>query len=150
MKRNTTFSLVAFILVVLGGVGMFVAYKGYKKYKAKQNQEFRFEGTMGKAREGFDKEIFKQAVLSEDTLDKVVESHQLVDVWGVADAAAAKERIKQKFTVKLEAMVVKVTYQDKNKDLAQKILQSIVSSYYEKVKGISAPPSEPGAPPASP
>lgn len=145
MNRNTKLAIVALLLVVLGTGGLFVGYKGYRKYQAKQNQEFRFEGTMGQARDGFDKEVFKKGILADELLDAVIEKHQLVELWGMGDAATAKAKINQKFIVKLDAMVVKVSYQDKNKDLAKAILQSIVNGYYAKMQGggkfQSAPPA---------
>lgn len=142
------FAFVALFLVLIVGAG--AAYWAVKKYKEKQRQEFRFEGTMGKAREGFDKEEFKTAVMADELLDQVIEKHQLLAVWGSNDTAAAKARLRTKFTITLEGQTVKVGYQDKNKELAKAVLQSIVQGYYEKVNGGRKVPSTPSSPPAPP
>ena len=151
MNRNTKLSIAALLLVVLGIGGLFVGYKGYKKYKAKQNQEFRFEGTMGQVRDGFDKDVFKQAMLTDELLDAVIEKHALVELWETGDTATAKAKIREKFIVKVDAMIVKVSYQDKNKELSKAVLQSIVNGYYAKVKGGKLPSAPPATGiPASP
>jgi len=129
-------TFIALLMVLIVGAGG--AYWGVKKYRAQKraaNQEFRYEGKMGQAKEGFSIDAFKQQILSDDLLDRVIEEHQLISAWGTADSAAAKERIKQKFTVILEDDEVKARYQDKNKELAQKVLQSIVKGYFVKVQG---------------
>ncbi len=38
-------------------------------------KEFRFEGTMGRAKEGFDPVVFKKAVLADDLLDGLIKKH---------------------------------------------------------------------------
>lgn len=136
-------AFVALLLVAL--VGVVGARWAYKKYQQKQNQEFRYEGAMGSPKAGFDEEVFKTSVLTDSVLSDVVEKHQLVQVWSMADATAAKERIKQKFQVKVDAGVVKVSYQDKDKGLAKAVLESVVNAYYKKVQG-----GQPAAPPSAP
>lgn len=139
MKRNTMLTFVALLMVVIIGAGG--AYWAVKKYRAQKraaNQEFRYEVKMGQVKEGFDIDAFKKQVLTDELLDQMIEEHHLVDVWGLTDSAAAKERVKKKFTVNLVASEVKVSYQDKNKELAQKILRSIVNGYLVKVQGRQA------------
>jgi len=129
-------AFVALLMVVIVGAGG--AYWAVKKYRAQKraaNQEFRFESKMGQAKEGFSIDAFKQQVLSDDLLDRIIEEHHLIDVWGVGDSAEAKERMKQNFIVGLVGSEVKVSYQDKSKELAQKILRSIVNGYFVKVQG---------------
>ncbi len=133
MKRNTMLAFVALLMVVIIGAGG--AYWAIKKYRAQKNQEFLYEGKMGQAKEGFSIDVFEQQILSDDLLDQIIEEHQLVTVWGLADSAAAKEQIKQKFTIKLDGSEVKARYQDKDKVLAQKVLESIVKGYYLKLRG---------------
>ncbi len=128
-------TFVALLMVMIVGAGG--AYWVVKKYRAQKraaNQEFRYEGKMGQAKEGFDIGAFKQQVLTDDLLDQVIEEHHLIDVWGVDDSAEAKERVKKKFIVGLDGSQVKVSYQDKSKELAQKILRSIVTGYVGKVQ----------------
>ncbi|MBT8045403.1 MAG: hypothetical protein KJO79_10670 [Verrucomicrobiae bacterium] len=146
MKRNTIYAYAAICLVLLGGAGMYVGYKGYKKYKAKQNQEFRYQGTMGKAREGFDKEKFKDSILADALIDQVIEDNRLLDAWGMTDAEAAKSRIREKFLVTVTAMEVKVSYQDKDKAIAKSILESIVNNYYKQAKPTGVPTANPSTP----
>ncbi len=134
MKRNTTIALAAVLLLVLGSGGLFVAYKGYKKYQARQNQEFRYEGTMGKAAEGFQVEAFKRHLLKDDALEHVITEQKLIDLWGLDDMEAAKIRIRAKFEVELENAEVKVSYQDKNKQIAHDILKAIVQRHYEQLQ----------------
>ena len=134
MKRNTTIALAAVLLLVLGSGGLFVAYKGYKKYQARQNQEFRYEGTMGKAAEGFQVEAFKRHLLKDDALEHVITEQKLIDLWGLDDMEAAKIRIRAKFEVKLENAEVKVSYQDNNKQIAHDILKAIVQRHYEQLQ----------------
>jgi hypothetical protein len=134
MKRNTTIALAAVLLLVLGSGGLFVAYKGYKKYQARQNQEFRYEGTMGKAAEGFQVEAFKRHLLKDDALEHVITEQKLIDLWGLDDMEAAKIRIRAKFEVELENAEVKVSYQDKSKQIAYDILKAIVQRHYEQLQ----------------
>ena len=101
---------------------------------------------MGQAREGFDKEVFKKEVLSDALLDQVIEKHQLIDVWGTGDSATARAKLRDKFLVKLEGMTVKVSYQDKDKDLAQSILQSIVLGYHAQFSPTGGAPRSSSAP----
>ncbi len=106
---------------------------------------------MGQVRDGFDKDVFKQAILTDELLDAVIEKHALVELWETGDTATAKAKIREKFIVKVDAMIVKVSYQDKNKELSKAVLQSIVNGYYAKVKGGKLPSAPPATGiPASP
>ncbi len=134
MKRNTTIALAAVLLLILGTGGLFVAYKGYKKYQARQNQEFRYEGTMGKPSEGFQLDAFKRHLLRDDVLEHVIVEHKLQGAWGLNDAEAAKIRMRSKFDVRLVDAEVKVSYRDKNQEIAHNILKAIVQRYYEQLK----------------
>ena len=134
MKRSTIIVLAAVLLLIVGSGGIFVACKGIERYKAKQNQEFRFEGTMGKAAEGFQIDSFRRHMLADDVLEHVIEEHKLIDLWQLKDLEAAKARIRGKFSVSLENAEVKVSYQDKSKQTAHEILKLIVQRYYEKLK----------------
>ena len=134
MKRSTIIVLAAVVLLIVGSGGIFVAYKVYKKHQAKQNQEFRFEGTMGKAAEGFQLDSFRRHMLADDVLEDVIEENKLIDLWQLKDMEAAKTRIREKFSVSLENAEVKVSYQDKSKQTAHEILKLIVQRYYEKLK----------------
>lgn len=138
MKRNTTIALAAVLLLVLGTGGLFVAYKGYKRYQARQNQEFRYEGTMGKAAEGFQIEAFKRHLLRDDALEHVIKENKLIEVWGLENMEDAKIRIRAKFDVKLENAEVKVSYQDKDKQTAHDVLKAIVQRHYEKLQASKA------------
>ena len=138
MKRNTTIALAAVLLLVLGAGGLFVACKGYKRYQARQNQEFRYEGTMGKAAEGFQIEAFKRHLLRDDALEHVIKENKLIEVWGLENMGDAKIRIRAKFDVKLENAEVKVSYQDKDKQTAHDVLKAIVQRHYEKLQASKA------------
>lgn len=132
MSRNTMYSLVALMLVILiGGAG---AYWAVKKYRQKQRQEYRCEGKLTLSQGGVDAETFKKAVISGNTLDETVEKHSLVAKWNLADAEAAKARIVEKFTVRVEGMEVFIGYQDKDKHLAKAILETLMHSFYAKEK----------------
>ncbi len=131
MNRKTVYACLAVFLVLLGGAGLYFGYKGYKKYKGKQNSELRCVATLGEAREGFDKEQFKDSVLTDGMLDFVIEKNGLLAAWGVPDAEAAKTRIREKFVITVEAGKVKASYQDKDKNLAKGVLQTILKRLYE-------------------
>ena len=125
-------AFVALFLVVIVGAG--AAYWAVKKYRAKQRQEYRFEGTMGQAKAGLDKAVFKEAMLPDVVLEKVIEEHQLVGVWKLDGVDAAKQRIREKFSVKVDELQVKVSFVDRDQVIAEKVLKSIVTAYYAKVK----------------
>ena len=139
MNRNTTLAIAAVLLVILGAGGMYTLYKGYKKYRAEQRKEYRFEGKLGTVSEGFDVEGFKKQILADEHLNQVIEAHDLVNLWEVDDAGAAKKRIREKFTVQVDGVTLKVSYRDRDKDTAHVILQSIVKSYATSKR--QAPPS---------
>ncbi len=133
-------SLVALLLV--GAVGVTGAYWAYKKYRQKERQEFRFEFPMGNAMEGFDAKVFKSYILTDEVLDTVIKKNQLVSVWAVADEAAAKAIIREKFIVLIADGEVSVSYQGKDKDLSKAVLETIIDSYRAK---LSAPSSIPAS-----
>lgn len=133
MKHRLKILLASFLLVTLGAGGLIVAYKGYRKYQARKHQEFKYEGALGRAPDGFKLEMFKAFVLSDEILDDLIAEKNLVDVWGCPNAEAAKRQIRAKFIVKMEDSVVRVSYQDKNKQVAHDILQTIVQSYRQKI-----------------
>ncbi len=144
MNRKTVYACLAAFLVLLGGAGLYLGYKGYKKYKGKQNRELRCVATLGEAREGFDKEQFKKSVLTDGTLDFVIEKNGLLAAWSVQDAEAAKTRIREKFIVTIEAGKVKASYQDKDKALAEGVLQTILQRFYEMQRPAAATPPPAG------
>ena len=126
--------LVSFLLVILGVGGFFAAYKGYRKYQARQHQEFKYEVALGRAPHGFKLEVFRGFVLADEILDELIEARNLVDVWGCMDAEVAKKHIRAKFNVTMEDSVVRVSYQDKNQQIAHDILQTIIQSYRQKME----------------
>ena len=145
MNRNTKLAIAALLMVVLGAGGLFVGYKGYKKFQAKQNQEFRYEGKITIARAGIEADAIKQGMLSEALLNKIVAHHNLVSVWGLDSPEAAKEKIRQKFGVKVVGLEATLTYQDKNKELAKTMLETIVNQG-RSITPAKSPPAE--TPPA--
>lgn len=134
MKRSTTVVLVSILLVLVGTGSLFIAYKGYRKYQAKQNQEYRFEGTMGNAPQGFELDIFRQYLLADEVLNPVIEELNLINEWDLNDMESAKRRIREKFNVRLENVQVKVSYQDKSKDLAHNVLNAIIKHYRDRLR----------------
>ncbi|BDS06128.1 hypothetical protein NT6N_11680 [Oceaniferula spumae] len=134
MSRNTMYAIIALLLVViLGAAG---GYWAVKKIRAKQNQEFRYEGKLTVVKEGVDPETFKMAVLTGDTLDETIEKHNLVAQWKLADAEAAKAKIKEKFIVKVSGLEVTLSYQDKDQALAKDILGTLMDSFYKRQKAM--------------
>ena len=89
---------------------------------------------MGKAVEGFQLEAFKRHLLRDDAIEHVIEEQKLIELWGLEDVEAAKIRIRSKFGVKLENAEVKVSYQDKDKQVAHDILKAIIQRYYEQLQ----------------
>lgn len=137
MSRNTMLAIVALMLVALvGGAGAFWAYK---KYKQKQSQEYQMEGTIKISSETFDLDGFKKMILADEVLDGVVEKHQLISAWGVADESAAKAQLKKKFTASINEGDLKVRYQDKDKELAASILKTMLALYREKYSPVGQP-----------
>jgi len=126
------YALIALLLVILIGAGG--GYWAIKKIRAKQNQEFRYEGKLTLLEEGLDPIVFKKAVLSGSTLDDTIKKHDLLTRWGMTDVAAAKERITSKFSVKVEGLEVTLGYRDKDKILAKEILETLMKSFYAKRK----------------
>ena len=117
-------AFVALLLVVV--VGMSGTYWAYKKYRAKQRQEFRYEGKMMLKREGVDSETLKNSIISDAVLDRVIKDYDLVQTWGLADADAAKARIREKFHLKVVGLEVTISYQDRDKDLVKNLLEALV------------------------
>lgn len=132
-------AFVALLLIALvGGAG---AYWAYKKYRQKQNQEFRLEGKMPfQVKPGALVEDVKKEILSDEVLDQVIEKHQLIEVWALADNEAARQRINEKFKVIIDGTEVKVTYQGKDKELTREILHSIANGFIEKARKRQALP----------
>lgn len=127
MNRNIKLAIAAILLVVLGAGGLLVGYKGYKKYRAQQNQEFRYEGKITLTRPGIEADSIKEGMLAEGLLDIIVEHYNLVSVWGLDSPEAAKDKIRKKFGVKIIGSEASLTYQDKDKDLAKTLLKTIVN-----------------------
>ena len=131
MSRNTLIALVALVgVLILGGGG---SYWAYKKIQAKRNQEFRYEAKLP-IWDGFEAKRFEAFLLSDDVVEKVIEDHRLVSYWEVPDAGMAKARIHEKFKVRVVGAEVRVSYQDKDKEMAQKILKDLIEAYQEKIK----------------
>lgn len=124
------FALVSVVLVGLAG-----SYWAYKKIQKKRNQEYRFEAKMN-FWEGFEVKKFKDFVLSDDILVKVVETNDLVNFWEVADTASAMVRVREKFQVRVDGAQIRVSYQDRDKEMAQKILKDVIGAYQEKAKAL--------------
>ena len=121
-------------MVALGGGGIYALYTGYKKFRSEKTKEVRYGGTLGEAPEGFDVEGFKKSILEDDLLEQVIDKHDLMNAWGMDDISAAKDRIREKFTIGLDGTEVKVAYQDKNKEIALGVMQSIMKIYYQKMR----------------
>ena len=119
-------AFVALLLVVV--VGMSGAYWAYKKYRAKQRQEFRYEGKMMLKREGADPEALKKSMISDAVLERVINDYDLVNTWELADVDAAKARIREKFHVGVTGLEVRISYQDRDKELAHNLLKALVQS----------------------
>jgi hypothetical protein len=134
MKRGARLAIAALLMVALGAGGLYALYRGYKKFRAEQLKEYRYGGVVGEAREGFDSQAAREQILTDEFLDRVIEQHNLVSAWELDDAAEAKDRIREKFTIGLDGRNVRVNYQDKNQEIAHDILQTIVRHYYELVK----------------
>lgn len=139
-------ALVALMLVGLVGLGG--AYWAYKKYKQKQNQEFMYQGTMGTPREGFDAKVFKNSVLTDAVVSKLVEEHQLASKWQISEGDAM-QRVRDKFRVSTKEGKVTVSYQDKDKQLAKQVLEDIVRMYYERMRASGRMPVKPAPAPAA-
>ena len=133
-------SLVALMLVALvGGAGAYWAYKKYKDHTRQQGLEYQVEGSLAGTTDGFDPEVFKKQMLADIVLDAVVKKHELVSVWGVADASAAKAQLRQKFAVYIKDGKVTMRYQDKDKQLAESVLMTMFEIYREKYAPASQP-----------
>jgi len=130
MSKNTMYALVALLLVVV--IGSAGGYWAIKKIRTKQNQEFRYEGTVTLVQEGADPVVFKQAVLSGSVMDEVIEKHDLLARWEMTDPAAAKARIEDKFAVQIQGLKVTISYQDKDKLLAKDILETLMQMFSAK------------------
>ncbi|MBT8037509.1 MAG: hypothetical protein KJO21_08185 [Verrucomicrobiae bacterium] len=138
MKRNTVIVVVALLVVVLVGAGG--SYWAYKKYRNKPLQEYRYEGTLTLAKEVNNPEELKKRMMTDEILDDVIQDYDLVNRWGVADTDAVKARLREKFKVSVSGVTVKVSYQDRDKDLAQNLLKSLV----QKLLTISLPAPQSG------
>lgn len=121
------YALIALLLVVLIGAGG--GYWAVKKIRTKQNQEFRYEGKITLLKEGVDPAAFKSAVLTDTAMDHALQELDLVKRWELLDAEAAKARLRQKFSVKVEGVEVTIGYRDKDKNLAKEILENLMKSF---------------------
>jgi len=135
VKRNTILIYAALLLVAVVGAGG--AYWGIKKYRAKQRQEFRFEGKMMLEKEGADPEAIKNSIISDTVLDRVIKDYDLVSAWGLTGVDAAKSQIRNKFLVRVEGLEISLTYQDRDKDLAKNLLKALLEN------AAKAPPAQP-------
>ncbi|MBK1831447.1 hypothetical protein JIN77_11965 [Verrucomicrobiaceae bacterium R5-34] len=133
MSRNTLYASIALMLVVL--IGSAGAYWGIKKFRQKQNQEFRFEGKLTVRQDGVEPDKFKEAILTDAVMTKAITEHDLVSRWGLSDEVAAKVKLTEKFSVKVEGREITVGFQDKDKSLAQAVLKSLMASLYEQAHG---------------
>jgi len=133
MSRKTMLIVFALVSVVL--LGLAGSYWAYKKIQQKRNQEYRFEATMD-FWEGFEAKKFKDFALADDVLVKVIESNDLVNVWEVADTETAMVRVREKFKVRVGDAQIRVSYQDRDKEMAHKILKDVIGSYQEKVRAL--------------
>lgn len=124
------YALVALLLVVL--VGAAGGYWAFNKIKDKRNQEFRYEGKITLLKEGADPLEFKDAVLADVTLENTIKEHDLVARWELADAQAAKAHIRQRFYAKVNGLEVTIGYQDKDKNLAKSILESLMKNFGQR------------------
>lgn len=131
MKKNGLLVAVTLVLILVLGLGG--SYWAYKKIQTKRHQEYRYEGKL-KVGPGFEEDVFKALILADESLESVIDKFDLLQVWGLADTPAAKARIRSKFSLKLEAGELKISYQDKNKELAPKILQELMALYQAKIK----------------
>jgi len=89
---------------------------------------------MGNAPQGFELDIFRQYLLADEVLNPVIEELNLINEWDLNDMESAKRRIREKFNVRLENVQVKVSYQDKSKDLAHNVLNAIIKHYRDRLK----------------
>ncbi|MGB0993312.1 MAG: hypothetical protein ACPG32_12710 [Akkermansiaceae bacterium] len=136
MKKNTAIPIIALIvLAVLGAGAGFFGLKKWREHKRKQNQEFKYEYRVGQGNESFDAEAFKKMLLINRSLDEIIKEHDLTTVWAV-DVAGAKEKIAEKCTIRHELGEVFVSYQDKDKELSEKILKSIVVQFQKRRAGM--------------
>lgn len=124
------YALVTLLLVVLIGAGG--GYWAIKKIRTKQNQEVRCEAKLTLKEEGANPADLKEAFLSDMAIDHAIKEYDLVTRWELADGDAAKGRIRQKFTVKIDGLEVILGYQDKDKHLAQEVLTSLMNSFSEQ------------------
>ena len=92
---------------------------------------------------GAQPEEVEREILTDELLDQVIEEHQLLKVWDMPDNESAKARIRQKFRVFIDGAEVRVTYQDKDKELTQSILHSIANGFIDRMRKahLSAPES---------
>jgi len=144
MSRNTMYAAIGLMLVII--IGAAGAYWGIKKFRQKQNQEYRYEGTLTAAREGVDAKLFKASVLTEEVLSETIAKHDLINKWELPDEDATKAKLKEKFTVKVKGLEVTLGYQDKDKVLAKDILNTLMASFYEQAKAQRSGGAGVGAP----
>ena len=125
--------LIVFTLLSVTLLGLAGSYWAYKKIQQKRHQEYRCEVFLP-WRAGFDAKKFKDFALTDDVLAKLIESNDLVQVWKVADAETAMVRVREKFKVQVVDAQIRLSYQDRDKELAKKILQGVLVAYQERVR----------------
>lgn len=124
------YAFIGLLMVVLIGIGG--GYWAIKKIRDKNNQEFIYKWQSTLVKENVDAEEFKNAVLTDFTVDETIKDLKLLERWGMSDPEAAKEQIRNKFLVTINGQSVMVTYQDKDKALSQEILKSLLLSFERK------------------
>ena len=124
------YAFIGLLMVVLIGIGG--GYWAIKKIRDKNNQEFIYKWQSTLVKENVGAEEFKNAVLTESTVDETIKDLKLLERWGMSDPEAAKEQIRNKFLVTIKGQSVMVTYQDKDKALSQEILTSLLLSFERK------------------
>lgn len=133
MSRNMMLSLVALLLVVLLGVG--VGGWAIKKYRQKQRQEMQCSLTREITAGSVDQDKLSKAILNEKSLDQIISDQNLVSEWSLGDAAAAKERIRQKFQVTVKGTELTLSFRDKDGDRARQILEALLKNYSSASQG---------------
>lgn len=129
MSKNNLVTMLVLAGVVLLGLGG--SYWAYKKIQAKRNQEYRYEGSLP-IREGFDSAEFKETILSDDNLERVIRTNDLVVFWDVPNVESAQERIRKKFMLRVADQRVYVSYQDRDQVMSQAILSSLIDGMLGK------------------
>lgn len=119
--------LVIILMAVLVGAGAgYLALKGVKDTKHK---EFRYEGQITLLEEGIDPIDFKNAILTDETLEHTIQEHDLVKHWNKQSMEDAKAHIRHKFDAKVNGFQVTISYLDSDRALSEKILRSLLENF---------------------